>query len=42
MVGATAVLGLLLVASIGLIVRRLVLVRLAKLGERHARSRPAT
>ena len=33
MVGATAVLGLLLVASVGLIVRRLILVRLAKLGE---------
>ena len=33
MVGGTAVLGLLLLASVGLIVRRLVLVRLAKLGE---------
>jgi two-component system NtrC family sensor kinase len=33
MIGGTAVLGLLLVASLGLIVRRLVLARLAKLGD---------
>lgn len=32
MVGATAALGVLLIASVGLIVRRLILVRLAKLG----------